>query len=134
MQIEHVILIVFGVGFFQFNLTLMVLGILGYRIALLYGPAQEQKRRIPTLGQRLRRETAETGEAPAPIEGVNEWPEQEEEVAAEEAVTQFVGAAEATQATDRDKWWEEKREEGYSDDQIKEMEDSRVVPVFAAAE
>ncbi len=132
MGIEQVILIIFGVAFIAFSLAVMVLAILAYRIAVLYAPPTEKKRRIPTLGQRLRHQAADTDEPGDVIEGTNKWPTTEGEVAEDEAVTQFVGAAEATQATDREKWWEEQREAGYTDEAIGEMEESRIVPVFTA--
>ena len=84
------------------------------------------------FGQRLRRQPADADGEPEATKGVNAWPDQPEEVAGEEVVTQFAGAAEATQAIDREKWWQEQRDAGYSEEEIADMEESRVVPVFTA--
>lgn len=133
---ETVILMIFVAAFMLFSFAIIVFAVMGYRIAALYAPGVEDRRRIPGLGQRFRRhlklEPADTEAEQPPIEGKNEWPDRDEEVAARPAVTQFVGAAEASQAKDREEWWEEKRAEGYSEDEIGEMEDARIVPVFEA--
>lgn len=133
---ENVILMIFGAGFTLFSFAIIVFAVMAYRIAALYAPGVEDNRRIPTLGQRFRRglklEPADTEAEQPAIEGKNAWPDQDEEVASKPAVTQFVGAAEASQAKDREEWWQEKRGEGYSEDEIHDMEDARVVPVFEA--
>lgn len=133
---EQVILMVFGAGFMLFSFAIIVFAVMSYRIAALYAPGVEDKRRIPTLGQRfgrrLKLEPADTVAEQPVTEGKNAWPDKDEEVASKPAVTQFVGAAEASQAKDREEWWQEKREEGYSENEIGEMEDARIVPVFEA--
>ena len=133
---ESVILMIFAAGFILFSFSILVFAVMCYRIAALYAPPLENRSRIPTLGQRLRHklklEPADTKTDPEVIQGKNAWPEPEEEVAGSPVVTQFVGAAEASQAKDRDEWWQEQRDLGYTEDQIGEMEDSRVVPVFEA--
>jgi len=133
---ETVILMIFAAAFMLFSFAIIVFAVMAYRIAALYAPGVEDRRRIPGLGQRLRRhlklEAADTEADQPAIEGKNAWPERDEEVAASPVVTQFVGAAEASQAKDREQWWEEKRAEGYTEDEIGEMEDSRIVPVFEA--
>ena len=133
---ETVILMIFAAAFMLFSFAIIVFAVMSYRIAALYAPPGEDRRRIPGLGQRLRRhlklESADTEAEQPATEGKNAWPDRDEEVAARPAVTQFVGAAEASQAKDREQWWEEKRGEGFTEDQIGEMEDARIVPVFEA--
>lgn len=133
---ESVILMIFAAAFILFSFSIVVFAVMCYRIAALYAPGAENEPQIPTLahriGRKLKLEPADTETDTEVVQGQNAWPDREEEVAASPAVTQFVGAAEASQAKDRDEWWQEQRDLGYTEDEIGEMEDSRVVPVFEA--
>ncbi len=127
LSVEYLILIIFAAILMFMALSLLVFGITAYKIAALYAPEPEKPRRVPRFGgaaAAIVPADNETGEPAEP--GENGWPK----VAATEVGSQIAGAAEMMLTGEREKWWEEKREEGYSDDEIAAEEAAQVVPVF----
>lgn len=131
--------IVIGATMMAFSIALVILAFLIYKIAKLYAPEQTQTRRTPPFGGR--RVVEDEGLEPAVLQGLNRYPKpteteddepasETEHVAEPPTVTQVAVAAEGMMAQDREKWWEEMREEGYSEDQIGDMENAGVVSVF----
>lgn len=131
--------IVIGATMMAFSIALVILAFLIYKIAKLYAPEQTQTRRTPPFGRRVVVEDA--GMDPAVLQGVNKYPKptetdddeppsETEDVAQPPTVTQVAVAAEGMMAQDRDEWWEEMREEGYTEDEIGDMENAGVVSVF----
>lgn len=130
LSVNTLVLIIWGSIVFMCTLGLIVFGITAYRIAALYAPGDTLPRRVPAWG---RHRPADAEDALPADPGVNGWPSDEEKVAAENRTTQIAGAAEVTLLGERDKWWEEQREEGLSDDEIAVKEAAGVVPVFDGA-
>lgn len=127
LNAELVVLIFLGMMLFLMALAMIVLGVVVYKVAKLYAPEEIPRRGIPPFGRS--RAVLEPADADydQPVEPVkNGWPD----VAAGDRVSNLASAAEMQLAGDRERWWEEKREDGYTDEQIEEMESSGVVPVF----
>ena len=112
---------------FMGALAMIVFGITAYKIAALYAPDDPGRRPVPALG---RHRAADTEDEPIADAGVNGWPTDSEKVAADDGTSQIAGAAEATMVGEREKWWEEQREDGLTDDEIAVKEAAGVVPVF----
>ncbi|MCP4901249.1 MAG: hypothetical protein GY906_30130 [bacterium] len=132
------LVIIIAVSVVCFSFSLVTLGIVGYQIAKMYAPTQQIPRRVPALGSLTTRlasgavidnEEIEKGENGYPAED----PAEHREVAETSVLTEVSGAAEGTLVAERERWWIEKREEGYDDDEIKAMERQQVVPVFEGA-
>ncbi len=107
-------------------IALIVFGITAYKIAVLYAPGDNLPRRIPRFGSKPVLEPADTEEDTPVAAGPNGYPD----VARQELGTQIAAGAEVTLVGEREKWWEEQREAGLTDDEIAAEEASRVVPVF----
>lgn len=107
-------------------IALIVFGITAYKIAVLYAPGDNLPRRVPRFGSTPVLEPADTdGDTPV-VAGPNGYPD----VARRDLGTQIAGQAEVTLVGEREKWWEEQRELGLTDDEIAVEEAGRVVPVF----
>lgn len=131
--------IVIGATMMAFSIALIILAFLIYKIAKLYAPEQTQTRRTPPFGRRVIAE--DEGVDTAVLQGLNRYPKPAEtedgeppsesgDVAQPLAVTQVAVAAEGMMGQDREAWWEEMREDGYSEEEIGDMENAGVVSVF----
>lgn len=131
--------IVVGLTLLAFSIAGIILAVLLYKVAKLYAPDPRQIRRTPEFG--AGRIIEDHGMDSPILPGLNRYPKSTEaegdelssatdDVAERPIVTQVAVAAEGMIAQHRAEWWAEKREDGYSDDEIGEMEDSAVVPVF----
>jgi hypothetical protein len=107
-------------------IALVVFGITAYKIAVLYAPGDNLPRRIPQFGASPVLEPADAEEDTPVVAGPNGYPT----VARGDIGTQIAGQAEVTLVGEREKWWEEQREAGLTDDEISAEEAGRVVPVF----
>ncbi len=132
------LVIIIAVSVVCFSLTLLTVAILGFKAMKMYAPTQEMPRRVPALGRLTTRlaggavidnEEIEKGENGYPAEK----PAEDREVAETSVLTEVSGAAEGTLAAERERWWAEKRDDGYDDDEIEAMERQQVVPVFEGA-
>jgi len=131
--------IMIGATMMAFSIALIILALLIYKIAKLYAPERTQTRRTPPFGHRA--VVDDEGIEPAVLQGLNRYPKpteteddepppETEDVAQPPTVTQVAVAAEGMMSQDRELWWDEQREAGYSDEEIGEMENAGVVPVF----
>lgn len=133
-----VVALILGVAMVVVAMSMVVVSVLAYMIAKLYAPEQDKRRPVPRLGKAM---TMLAGGAAIDredlVKGVNGYPDQPDEdtpqVAERAVVTEVTGAAEGTLATERERWWEEKRADGYDDEEIAEMETGNVVHVFEDA-
>lgn len=133
-EILTAVVLIIGVSLIVFSLALIVMAIVAYRIAALYAPQNGGARPVPGFGQTVTKLAGgRIVDRQDTIEGVNGYPDTQNEVAETAVVTEVTGAAEGTLAAERERWWDEKREEGYDDDEIVEMERNKVVPVFEGA-
>jgi len=134
-----VLAIVVGLTLMAFSIAGIILATLIYKVAKLYAPDPTQTRRTPEFG--AGRMLEEAGLDSPVLQGLNRYPKpteteddepppETEDVAQPPTVTQVAVAAEGMIAQHREEWWQEKRDEGYSDDEIGAMENSAVVPVF----
>lgn len=106
--------------------ALIVFGITAYKIAVLYAPGDNLPRPVPRFGAAAVLEPADAEEDTPVVAGPNGYPK----VAPQDLGTQIAGQAEVTLVGEREKWWEEQREAGLTDDEISAEEAGRVVPVF----
>lgn len=145
METNTLIAIILAGALVIVAMSMVVVAVMAYMIAKLYAPEELKRRPVPSLGKALTK-LAGGGlvDRAGMIEGVNGYPDEaalRERAAAGETpqvaetavVTEVMGAAEGNLATERERWWEEKREDGYDDDEILAMEQGAVVPVFEDA-
>lgn len=135
MTVAEVILVLGLIWTLLALLLVLAIGIVGYRIAvLIYVPKAEARRPVPRPGQVVDRgrpngpEITVPGvdETVPPVKGVNRYPVDRQEVPPQ------IGddPTEAVMLEEREQAWHELREDGYSDEEIAEMERRSAIRVF----
>lgn len=135
MSIPDAIILAYTATVFLGIVAIVAVALVLLRVARLYAPDPNSDRPVPAFGQRP---TTDPGafldnEEPT-VSGENGWPEGKpgnpSKVAGQEVVTHVLGAADGHSRGEREKWFEEKRDEGLEDEEILALEASQVVPLF----